>query len=141
MGLAPSLAKDQTAKTVNLDMEMPFVPDFAYNLLSVSQLQDQGHDMHFGSSKRKNSSYVRLDNGTVLPLQRHGKLHILALQFPNVRAAYSAQETREYHNRLGHPSFERLLDMCKKRLIPLKPEECTRIITRRNAKPSRTAAT
>ena len=77
-GYSLATVKNTEHNDVLTTMQLLYMPNFHFNLLSVTQLQDLGHSTVFRSKRSKQQSYIQLANGHQIPLS--GKaIYIISL--------------------------------------------------------------
>lgn len=93
---------------------------FTCNLISVGRLEDMGWELHLSQTSR----YLKTKKGAIIPLRKRGHVYVLELAATKkvfaaqtratVYTCRAAKDLVQLHNRLGHASWTRLLDMCHK---------------------------
>ena len=116
-GYSLATVRDTENNTVMTKMQLLYMPNFHFNLLSVIQLQDLGHAVVFKSKRSRQNSYIELANGKKIPLYRSGNLHYLKVTFPKMHTGLNVVKTKQVHESLGHLNFAAIKDMAKQKLL------------------------
>lgn len=111
------LLDDGTRRGCSL-MKVLYVPELAYNLVSVARATEAGKDVQFDdfSCKFQNESGETIALG-----KRHGSLYFLELAKPqeSVSVAQSSKENKErlWHRRFGHLNEQSMQKLVKRQLV------------------------
>jgi hypothetical protein len=104
---------------------------FTANLISAAYLVNEGYEVHVV----RNNCYLITPSGSKVPVEIRGRLlimegsqpaHIFAINSSPSTIYTSIDEFMLLHNRLGHPSFDRMMEMMKAQVtdgIPQLPSD------------------
>ncbi|KAL8107872.1 hypothetical protein AgCh_024325 [Apium graveolens] len=102
-------------KHISID-KVQYVKGLKYNLLSISQLYDDGHTVNFGIDK----CIIAIGTNKVpLVARREGNIYILDFELQKTACCLAAIDTDPYvwHRRLGHAHMDLLNKLSKKKLV------------------------
>ena len=102
-------------KHISID-KVQYVKGLKYNLLSISQLYDDGHTVNFGIDK----CIITIGTNKVpLVARREGNIYILDFELQKTACCLAAIDTDPYvwHRRLGHAHMDLLNKLSKKKLV------------------------
>ncbi|KAL8097244.1 hypothetical protein AgCh_030390 [Apium graveolens] len=102
-------------KHISID-KVQYVKGLKYNLLSISQLYDDGHKVDFGIEK----CIITIGTNKVpLVARREGNIYILDFELQKTACCLATLDTDPYvwHRRLGHAHMDLLNKLSKKKLV------------------------